>query len=138
MQITLSVNNNKEIRVLPVVPEDIDIDYQAETELIDRVSKGKLMIVKGEDLFKMDISSFFPSKKYSFMQKGSTASPKDYIDFVAKQRAEKKPFRVVVTLKNGEELVNKLCYCTNFKISKIERNKDVKYSMSFTETESGG
>ena len=72
MQIAVSVDNNKDVRILPVTPRDVQIGYPLLTEEIDSIKYGQLLVLKNEGLATVDISSFFPTKKYPFMQPGSS------------------------------------------------------------------
>ena len=131
MQIAVSIDNNKDVRILPVTPRDVQIGYPLLTEEIDSIKYGQLLVLKNEGLATVDISSFFPTKKYPFMQPGSTADGWEYVRWFRDNRKKLKPFRVVITSKSGKTYFNRLMSCNDFQVTGIDGNGDIRYTMSF-------
>ena len=54
MQIAVSIDNNKGVRILPVTPRDVQIGDPLLTEEIDSIKYGQLLVLKNEELAVLD------------------------------------------------------------------------------------
>lgn len=131
MRIAISTDNNKVVKILPITPTDIQLDYPIITEEMDSIKYGTVLIVKKEGLATVDISSVFPTKKYPFIQPGATSDGWGYVRWFRDQRKKRKLMRVVITNKSGKEYFNRLCFCEKFSVSGVDQNGDISYSISF-------
>ena len=65
------------------------------------------------------------------MEKEAKTDPMKYIRFFRNNRRDRKPFRVVITRKDGRELFNRLMACETFEIEPAKKNGDVPYALEF-------
>lgn len=137
MQIAVGINNNKDVKILPVTPADMQIDYPILTETRDSLKYGEILVVKTEGLATVDIKSFFPTKEGSYLQPGSTANGWDYVKWFRNNRKNRKLMRVVITNSKGREYFNRLCFCENFQVTGIDQNGDIQYTMQFKQFRKG-
>lgn len=133
MKVTISINNNKTIIVLPFVTEDaVKIGYgQSSAENKESVKYSKIKVLGAEPLATISISSFFPRGRYPFMEPEAMEDPQDYLKFFRDNRKKHKPMRIVITRKDGKEIFNRLMNCESFEISKIDRSGSYHYSLEF-------
>lgn len=137
MQIAVSINNNKEVKILPVTPTDTQIDYPIITETRESLKYGETLVIKTEGLATVDIKSFFPTKEGRYLQPGSSASGWDYVRWFRNNRKKRKLMRVVITNAKGREYFNRLCFCTEFQVTGIDPNGDIQYTMQFKQFRKG-
>lgn len=133
MRVTISVDNNKTIYVLPFVTEDmVKIDYgQSSNENKDSVKFGQIKVLGAEPLASVSISSFFPSGRPGYAEADSKKVPMTYVRFFRDNRKKRKPMRVVITRKDKKEVFNRLMACESFEITKISRAGDYYYTLEF-------
>lgn len=130
MDIVFSINNNAEIMVLPVSPE-WEISEDQANETYNGLSFNIRMIgIVGLRTF--EISSFFPSKRYSFVNPYSDVNPQAYIDFFRRIKADRIPARLVITDKQSVERLNMAVSIDSFTY-KYRTNGDADYSLAMTE-----
>lgn len=133
MNIVISVNNNEEVMVLPVVPPDNEINCPQENETKDSISLGKVKLIGLPGLRTFSISSFFPvNKEYKFVKPQSRKDGSEYVRFFEKWRKRRVPFRLVITDKNNEEVLNMPAAVDSFSYS-FDKVGDINYSLSMEE-----
>lgn len=130
MDIVFSINNNAEIMVLPVAPEWEIAEDQA-NETYNGLSFN-IRMIGNSGLRTMEISSFFPSKPYPFVNPYADINPQAYIDFFRRIKSERIPARVVITDKQSVERLNMAVSIDNFTY-KYRANGDADFSLSMTE-----
>ena len=130
MDIVFSINNNAEIMVLPVAPEWEIAEDQA-NETYNGLSFN-IRMIGNAGLRTMEISSFFPSKSYPFVNPYADINPQAYIDFFRRIKSERIPARVVITDKQSVERLNMAVSIDNFTY-KYRSNGDADFSLSMTE-----
>lgn len=133
MKVTISIDNNKTIMVLPYVTEDmLKIGYGSSSNRnFDSVKHGTIKALGPEPLATVTITGTFPSGRKPFMEKEAKTDPMKYIRFFRNNRRDRKPFRVVITRKDGRELFNRLMACETFEIEPAKKNGDVPYALEF-------
>lgn len=133
MRVTISINNNKTIMVLPFITEDmLKISYgPSPNENKDSVKYGSIKVLGAEPLAGVSISSFFPKGRQSFAEPDSKIDPMTYVKFFRNNRRDRKPMRVVITRKDGREVFNRMMACETFDITKISRTGDFFYDLEF-------
>lgn len=133
MKVTISIDNNKTIMVLPYVPEGaVKISYGSSlNQNMDSAKYGQIKAIGPEPLAAVSITGVFPRGKTAYAEPGSKIDPMTYIRFFRNNRRNGKPFRVVVTRKDGREIFNRLMACEAFEIEPARRNGDVPYSLEF-------
>lgn len=80
----------------------------------------------------MEITSFFPSKRYPYVNPYADIDPQAYIDFFRRIKADKIPARIVITDKQSVERLNMAVSIDSFTY-KYRANGDADYSLSMTE-----
>ena len=130
MDIVSSINNNAEIMVLPVAPE-WEISEDQANETYNGLSFN-IRMIGNPGLRTLEISSFFPSKKYPFVNPYADINPQAYIDFFRRIKTEHIPARIVITDKQSVERLNMAVSIDNF-VYKYRTNGDADFSVSMTE-----
>lgn len=130
MDIVFSINNNAEIMVLPVAPE-WEISEDQANETYNGLSFN-IRMIGNPGLRTLEISSFFPSKKYPFVNPYADVDPQAYIDFFRRIKTERIPARIVITDKQSVERLNMAVSIDNF-VYKYRTNGDADFSVSMTE-----
>ena len=89
MDIIFSANNNEEIKIIPVIPQDLpQVDKSYSSSSINTLY-GELNLIGVKGLRSLTLESFFPSRRYPFMRPGSTTDYSSYIRFFEKWADEK-------------------------------------------------
>lgn len=132
MDIVFSANNNEEIKVLPIVPDDIGISQGQNNEEFETINNGTLNLIGDLGLRSLSIQSFFPCNDYRWIKKGATSDGWSYVDFFKKWRNKKVPVRIVMTNTEGKEILNIACTIDNFTYAE-RRNKDIAYTLEIKE-----
>lgn len=130
MDIVFSINNNAEIMVLPVAPE-WEIAEDQSNETYNGLSFN-IRMIGNAGLRTMEIASFFPSKRYPFVNPYADINPQAYIDFFRRVKSERIPARIVITDKQSVERLNMAVSIDNFTY-KYRANGDANFSLSMTE-----
>lgn len=129
MNIVFSSENKKQVMVLPIPPREIEIvENQNNSDFLSLA--GTIRIIGKSELIKISFSSFFPSKKLSYMSKGATDRPWEYVDFIKNARKKQIPIRVVIMYKS--RTINLAMTIDEFSHS-VDRAGDIRYSISLTE-----
>lgn len=132
MDIVFSANNNEEIKILPVVPNDIEIQQMQNNEEFQTINNGTLNLIGDIGLRNLSIQSFFPIHDYSWIKKGAGNDAWEYIDFFKKWRNNRVPIRLIMTTKDGKEVLNMACTIDGFSYAE-KRNGDIAYSLEIKE-----
>lgn len=133
MKMTVSIDNNKTIVVMPFITVDsVTIDYgQSTNENKDSIKYGQIKALGAEPLASVSVTSFFPKGRQPFMEPEAWDDPMKYVVFFRNNRKKRKAMRVVITGENGQEMFNRLMACETFELSKVSRMGDIYYSMHF-------
>lgn len=133
MKVTISIDNNKTIRVLPYVTADmIRINYgSSQNQNMDSAKYGQIKALGPEPLAKVSITGIFPNGRVPYGEPEAKMDPMTYIRFFRNNRRDRKPFRVVITRKDGREIFNRLMACEYFEIEPARKNGDVPYTLEF-------
>jgi hypothetical protein len=132
MDIVFSANNNEEIMILPVVPNDIPIQQGQENEQFQTMNNGTLNLIGELGLRSLSIQSFFPVHAYRWIKKGASSDGWSYIEFFKKWRKKRVPMRIIITSSTGKEILNMACTIDDFEYGE-KRNGDIAYSLSIRE-----
>lgn len=133
MKITIGIDNNKTIVVLPyVTTEMLTISYgESPNENKDAVKYSQIKVMGAEPLAKVSISSVFPNGRQEYMEPDAYEDPMQYVRLFRNSRKNRKTMRVVITRNDGTEVFNRLCALETFEISGVNKNGDYSYSMEF-------
>ena len=134
MNIVVSMDNNKEILVFPVVPREVPLKNPSKNEEFE-TDNGTLNLLGKRGLRTFNISSFFPKNKETWSKPGSEVGQK-YIDFFNKSQDKNIPVRVVVSLADGTEWLNILSSVENFDYH-YDKAENIRYSLDFKEYTQG-
>lgn len=130
MDIVFSINNNAEIMVLPIAPEwEIGEDQANETYA---GLSFNIRMIGNPGLRTMELSSFFPSKRYPFVNPYADINPQAYIDFFRRIKSDRIPARIVITDQQSVERLNMAVSIDNFTYQ-YRANGDADFSISMTE-----
>ncbi len=132
MDIIFSANNNEEIKILPVVPNDTPISQTQNNEQFQTINSGTLNLIGDMGLRGLSIQSFFPIHNYRWIKKGSNADAWSYVEFFKKWRGKRVPLRIVVITSTGKEILNMPCTIDEFEYYE-KRNGDIGYSLTINE-----
>lgn len=127
MEIYFSTLDREIIRI-PYVPPNIELGSSLDTQEFETESGQKLLLKGKEGLRTFSISSFFPSKFYSWLLIPNHLLAPLYIDFFNRNRT--KILRVVIL--NLSLNLNMLCVIKDFKYSK-KQNGDINYTLEIQE-----
>jgi len=132
MDIIFSANNNEEIKIMPVVPNDIEIAQSQNNEEFETLNSGTLNLIGDLGLRSLSIQSFFPCNEYRWIKKGASSDGWSYVDFFQKWRKRGVPIRIVMISKTGREVLNMACTIDGFTPAE-KRNGDISYSLEIKE-----
>lgn len=130
MDIIFTSENRKEVLHLPIIPEQLEIEFPHNNQTITTIDSGDINLIGQAGLKSIAFSSWFPSKVYSFA-KSKILAPQGK-EFFTKWKRKRRPIRIVVTSKNGWEIHNELYAIEDFKFG-YDRVGDMTYSLSLTQ-----
>ena len=132
MDFYLSYNNREGVLAFPVVPSDgVRLSRTQDNPTFDGVNQ-ELATIGATKLATLEISSFFPNKKYPYLRPWSGADGWAYVRAINNIREWKIPFRAVLLDNHGREIFNMPCTVESFEYG-LDRAGDVGYSISFRE-----
>lgn len=131
MNIVVSANNNEEILVFPIIPNDLSLKNPQLNEEFQTINNGTLNLIGDIGLRSLSISSIFLKEKKSWAKAGSVEGMQ-YVDFFNKWREKKAPIRLIITLQDGSEMVNMACTVDTFDYS-FDRQENINYSLELKE-----
>lgn len=132
MNIVFSADNNNKIMVLPVVPKGLKIKIPRKNQEFETINNGIINLIGDRGLKPFPISSFFPTKKYKWAAIGSDPNGWNYVDFFNECSDNKIPIRIIITTKEGIELLNMACTVESFEYG-LKLNDDIEYSLDLKE-----
>lgn len=134
MDIVFSADNRAEILVLPFAPMDISVDEPQNNEVFSGLSRD-INLIGNVGLRVLQISSFFPERRYPFVNALAPIGAQQYISFFRRWRKEKVPMRVVWTDNDGSEILNMPCTIDSFSWQPDSRTGRMVYSLTAKEYE---
>jgi hypothetical protein len=103
-EIYLSYNNQEEGFIVPVNPEDIQVNLNGNSKTYDIVGKGggasetragEVNVIKNPKLMEITFSSIFPAQRYPSVVTEYLFDPIQYINYIRKWMATKHPIRFI-------------------------------------------
>lgn len=134
MDIVFSADNRAEILVLPFVPMDTSVDEPQGNEVFNGLSRD-INLIGNVGLRVLQISSFFPDRKYPFVNALAPIGAQPYISFFRRWRSEKVPLRVVWTDNDGSEILNMPCTIDAFGWKPCSKTGRISYNLTAKEYE---
>lgn len=130
--IIISANNNEEVLIFPIEPNNIPIVSEKTHTIFQTFQSGDITLInKNSGLKIVTIDSLFPDfkNKYTFQEPGSEDAQR-YLDFFEKWVDI--PIRIYISDKQKKEVINMPCVVTSFTHSRDKAN-DVVYSLVLQE-----
>jgi len=130
--IWLSWNNQEEGFELPILPGAIGETVKGAGEGHEVMGLGNINVIKDRELAEYSIESFFPGHIYPFITAKIVLEPKQYITYIEKWMASKRPIRFVYTL--GSNDINKAVSIESFEWKESAGSPgDIEFSLSLKE-----
>ncbi len=129
VKVSLSINNNEEVLLLPVTPAEYEIKEPWNNQEVAGLYQS-LNIIQHRGLATMEIDSFFPIRDYPFLLNRNMWGM-DYVVKIQKWRKARLPLRVVIT-NNGVTEINMPVTIDEFSY-KVKKDGDIYYTLSLKE-----
>lgn len=129
VKIYISINNNEEVILLPVTPEEYEISEEWENQEVAGL-RQPMNIIQNKKLATTSIESFFPSKDYPFLLNRSMWGM-EYVETIKRWRQRRVPIRFIIT-KSGKPVVNMPVTIDSFTYSE-DKSGDIKYTLDLKE-----
>lgn len=122
---------NNQVVQLPVNPEEIMINSSGNNKTEEIVKLGEINLLRQKKLEALVIESFLPADKDApyVLTKGKFEKPQYYIDFFENIRAEKKPFRFIIS----DTKINMLAAIEDLEYGLKAGDDDIYYSLNIKE-----
>lgn len=127
MNIVFSNEDRTEVLQLPIIPENLEINFPHNNETFSTIDSGDINLVGRAGLKSISLSSWFPMKQYSFA-KSSVLAPEGK-EFFVKYKRERKPLRVVIYNDSGYTYHNETYVIEDFTFG-FDRVGDMPFSLS--------
>lgn len=131
MNLVVSADNNREILVFPLLPRYLKPQSSSNNEEFKTINNGTINILGDLGLKSLSVESLFPKKKETWAKAGSVEGQK-YVDFFNKWRGKGFPIRVILSTKDGREVLNMACSIEVFDYC-YDRVENIKYSLNLKE-----
>ncbi|MEF3309523.1 LysM peptidoglycan-binding domain-containing protein [Paenibacillus sp. GYB004] len=95
--IWLSFNNQQEGFQVPINPGSIEIGNGGNGRTYDVAGLGEVNVIKDPKLAEYSFSGIFPAQRYPFVAASILLEPQQYIEYLQKWQASKRPIRFVFT-----------------------------------------
>lgn len=125
----ISINNNEEVILLPVTPEEYEVSEEWENQEVAGL-RQPMNIIQNKKLATTSIESFFPSKDYPFLLNRSMWGM-EYVEAIKRWRQRRVPIRFIIT-KEGKPIVNMPVTIDFFTYSE-DKSGDIKYTLDLKE-----
>jgi hypothetical protein len=129
VKIYLSINNNEEVILLPVTPEEYEISEPWNNQEVEGLNQV-MNIIQTKGLSSLSIESFFPSKDYPFLLSRDMWGM-EYVETIKRWRERRVPLRLIIT-NDGKAEINMAVTIDNFTYSK-DKSGDIKYKLDLKE-----
>lgn len=129
VKIYLSINNNEEVILLPVTPEEYEISEPWNNQEVEGLNQV-MNIIQTKGLSSIPLESFFPSKDYPFLLSRDMWGM-EYVETIKRWRERRVPLRLIIT-NDGKAEVNMAVTIDNFTYSK-DKSGDIKYKLDLKE-----
>lgn len=124
MDIFLSINNRQEVLQLPVVPTTFMVSGPMKNNEFETIGQGDLNLIGLRGLRTISLSSFFPSKRYSFST-NNVRIGYQYVTLIESWMQRRLPIRLVITSTS----INWAVSIEKFDYGKNDRTGDIYYTL---------
>ena len=130
MEIWLKLDdkNVKDFR-FPVVPNDYDFETSNIINSSNITKLGEVGFYGGDNLSPLEISSFFPSKNYSFCQYSDFPKPLECVTYIKKLIKDKRIPRLIYT----DTDINIPVLIESFNYGRKDGTQDIYFTLKFKE-----
>ncbi|MBO7747349.1 hypothetical protein I8J29_24495 [Paenibacillus sp. MWE-103] len=134
MNVVLSMNNMAEVLTLPMPPSEFSLPIPGGNEEFDVIGGasgvGKLNLPGLRGLKAVSLASIFPVRKYSFVS--ASIIGWRCVNIINRWKSSRQPIRIIVTTKEGLEVLNMACLIENFTYG-VDRAGDIPYTLELKE-----
>lgn len=127
-KVELSINNRKEVIVLPINPPNIEFKEAQLNQKVTLLNVGEVNMLGNRGLVGTSLSSFFPGKLSPFY-KYATKIPKAYVSQIKKWKDNSSIVRIIIT----DMGVNLAMTIDNFTYTIREGDGDIYYTLDLSE-----
>lgn len=128
----MSYNNHEEIKVFPVVPNNIEVSRTQKNEEFETIDSGTINLIGDPGLRTLEINSIFPNQAYAWLKHGSSSDGWSYVNFLEKIQDKEIPGRIVIGKHDGSEWLNMAFSIEKFTHGEMP-NGDIRYSLELKE-----
>ena len=130
MEIWLKLDdkNIKDFR-FPIVPNDYDFETSNIINSSNITKSGEVGFYGGDNLSPLEISSFFPSKNYSFCQYSDFPKPLECVAYIKKLMKDKRIPRLIYT----DTDINIPVLIESFNYGRKDGTQDIYFTLKFKE-----
>ena len=115
--------------IFPIMPSSFNLEGSSTIHTSTVVKLGEVSVYGGNNLRRISIDSFFPSKKYHFVKTPSLQDPYDYVNQIRDWMNKGQDVRFIIT----ETDINMLCFIESFEYGEQDSSRDVYFSISLIE-----
>lgn len=123
------LRTNEEELLLPIMPSSFSLEGSSIINTSNVVKLGEVSVYGGNNLRRVSIDSFFPSKKYHFIKTSTLKAPYDYVAKIKNWMDKGQNLRFIIT----ETDVNMMCYISSFDYGEKDASRDVYFSIDLVE-----
>lgn len=115
--------------LFPIMPSSFNLEGSSTIHTSTVVKLGEVSVYGGNNLRRISINSFFPSRKYYFVKTPSLQEPYDYVNQIRDWMNKGQDVRFIIT----ETDINMLCFIESFEYGEQDASRDVYFSISLVE-----
>ena len=115
--------------LFPIMPSSFNLEGSSTIHTSTVVKLGEVSVYGGNNLRRISINSFFPSRKYHFVKTPSLQEPYDYVNQIRDWMNKGQDVRFIIT----ETDINMLCFIESFEYGEQDASRDVYFSISLVE-----
>ena len=115
--------------LFPIIPASFNLEGSSTIHTSTVVKLGEVSVYGGNNLRRISIDSFFPSRKYHFVKTPSLQEPYDYVNQIKDWMNKGQDVRFIIT----ETDINMLCFIESFEYGEQDASRDVYFSISLVE-----
>ena len=115
--------------LFPIMPSSFNLEGSSTIHTSTVVKLGEVSVYGGNNLRRISIDSFFPSRKYHFVKTPSLQEPYDYVNQIRDWMNKGQDVRFIIT----ETDINMLCFIESFEYGEQDASRDVYFSISLVE-----
>lgn len=117
---------------LPVAPAEFNLSESVNIENENINNLGEVGLYGGNNLQKIELTSFFPKRYHPYCQYKSIKKPYDCVKFIKQPKEKGEPVRLLITGSN----INKEFLIESFEYGEKDGTGDVYFTISFIEYKS--